>query len=150
MNATGNKHSLVELIEIITRVIGEIEIQFIKSLEEAGLTAKQLNYLEAINRLKHPSLSELAQELDLSKPSVTAIIDRFETQDYVERVKSDEDRRSAHVHIKKKGKEIVAMHARTHQGIARFFSKNLEKNDLDLLVSLLNKVVVKNEQHKSR
>ena len=143
MTKKENRHSLVELIDIITRVIGDIEVEFIKSLGDEGLTARQLDYLEVVNRLGHPNFSELAGELGLSKPSVTAIIEKFTVQGYVERVKSDEDRRTAHIHLTKKGKEIISMHERAHEHIAEIFSRNLGKNDLDELVTLLNRVVSK-------
>ncbi|PKL38842.1 MAG: hypothetical protein CVV44_08210 [Spirochaetae bacterium HGW-Spirochaetae-1] len=143
MSNKQNKYTLVELIEMITAIIGDIEVQFIKSLGDAGLTARQLAYLEVINRLGHPNFSELARELSLSKPSVTAIIEKFTAQNYVERVTSDEDRRTAHIHLTKKGYELVAMHERTHLNIAEIFSSNLGRKDLDTLVEILNTVVSK-------
>jgi len=143
MSNKQNKYTLVELIEIITAIIGDIEVQFIKSLGDAGLTARQLAYLEAISRLGHPNFSELARELGLSKPSVTAIVEKFTALNYVERVTSDEDRRTAHIHLTKNGHELVAMHERTHANIAEIFSSNLGKKDLETLVELLNRVVLK-------
>lgn len=137
----ANTYSLVELIEKITHLIGDIEVEFITSLGDAGLTARQLDYLEAINRLGHPNFSELARELGLSKPSVTAIIDKFMAHGYVERVKSYEDRRTTHIHLTKTGKKIVAMHEQAHANIADFFSRSLNRKDLDDLVSILNKVI---------
>lgn len=135
------KYSLTELIEKLTRHIGDIEVQFIKSLAEAGITARQLDYLEEIERLGHPNFSELAQSLGLSKPSVSAIVEKFIIQGYVERVKSDQDRRTSHIHLTDKGAEIVRMHNETHARIAGIFTSKLAKKDLDDLVAILNRVV---------
>lgn len=135
------KHKLIELVKKLTHIIGDIEIRFIKSLGEAGLTARQLDYLETINRLGHPAFSELAAELELSRPSVTAIIERFVSQGYVERVRSDEDRRSAHVHLTENGREIISMHEQAHVSIAGIFLRSLGRRELDELVKILAMVV---------
>ncbi len=133
--------SLVELIDVITRYIGELETRFLKEISESGLTAKQMEYLETVGRLKHPSLGELAEELSLSKPSVTAIVERLSNLGCIERVKSDADRRSAHVHITQTGEKLIALHDETHRQIASVFEKNLEPADLKSLTRILNRAI---------
>ena len=139
--ADKNRYNLTELIEKLTRLVGDIEVEFIRSLGEAGITARQLDYLEEIERLGHPNFSELAQSLGLSKPSVTAIVEKFITQGYVERVKSDQDRRSSHIHLTKEGMDLLKTHEEAHARIAEIFTGNLGKKDLEDLVVILNKVV---------
>ncbi|PKN17273.1 MAG: hypothetical protein CVU71_17235 [Deltaproteobacteria bacterium HGW-Deltaproteobacteria-6] len=134
-------YSLVELIEIITKLIGDWEIQFIQQYAEEGFTARQIAYIDAISHLGHPTLGEIARTLKLSKPSVTAIVDKLTDKGYVEKCQSDEDRRSFHVHLSAKGKKLVKMHNETHQRIAGLFISRLDEKDLKALVSLLNKVV---------
>lgn len=135
--------NLVELIDVITRYIGELEVEFIHVVEKAGVTVRQMQYIDAISRLKHPSLGEIAQELGLSKPSITSIVDKLESQGYLERVKSDEDRRSAHVHLTARALELVKMHEDVHRNIAGFFEKNLEDRDIKTLTAILNRSVKK-------
>ena len=135
------RYNLTELIEKLTRLVGDIEVEFIKTLGDAGITAKQLDYLEEIERLGHPNFSELAQSLGLSKPSVTAIVEKFITQGYVERVKSDQDRRTSHIHLTERGLALLKTHVEAHSRIADIFTKNLDKKDLDALVVILNRVV---------
>jgi DNA-binding MarR family transcriptional regulator len=137
------KYSLVELIEIITKLVGDIEVQFIREYEKAGLTARQLEYIEIIGKLDHPTLGEIAKAFQLSKPSVTAIVEKLVTKGYIRKVQSDEDRRSSHVHLSSKGHALVKMHDKTHHRIAELFQDNLERSDLDRLVAILNKAVSK-------
>lgn len=134
-------YNLVELIEIITQIIGDWELQFIKEYED--LSARQLEYIDAIDRLGNPNLKEIAQALKLSKPSVTAIVDKLTSKGYIDKFQSDEDRRSFHVHLSAKGKKLVKLHDETHNRMADLFRKNLDSKDLKKLVSLLNKVVSK-------
>lgn len=136
-------YSLIELIEMITKLIGDREIQFIQKYAEEGFTARQIEYIDTISHLGHPTLGELALTLKLSKPSVTAIVDKLTDKGYVEKCQSDEDKRSFHVHLSTKGKKLVKMHNETHQRIADLFIQQLNERDLKALVALLNKVVSK-------
>jgi len=137
------RYTLVELIEILTRLIGDWEMQFIKEYEQEGFTARQIEYIDVINRLGNPNLGEIAKALKLSKPSVTAIVDKLAAGGYIQKFQSDEDRRSFHVHLSTKGKKLVQAHNQTHEKIADLLAANLDKKDLKTLVSLLNKVVSK-------
>ncbi|MDX9817259.1 MAG: MarR family transcriptional regulator, partial [Smithellaceae bacterium] len=85
-------YSLVEIIEIITRYIGDWEMEFIKKYEADGFTARQMEYLDVINRFGNPNLGEIAKVLKLSKPSVTAIVDKLAANGYIQKFQSDEDR----------------------------------------------------------
>lgn len=137
------QHSLVELIEIITRLIGDWEMEFIQKYAEEGFTVRQIEYIDVISKLGNPNLGEIARALKLSKPSVTAIVDRLAGKGYIQKFQSDEDRRSFHVHLSAKGRKLVEMHNETHQRIAELFSSNLDSKDLKTLVALLNKVLSK-------
>jgi len=137
------QYTLVELIEIITKLIGDLEAEFIKKYQEEGFTARQIIYIDTINMLGNPNLGEIAKALKLSKPSVTAIVDKLESKGYIEKFQSDEDRRSFHVHLSTKGKNLVKMHAQTHNKIVDMLQDNLDSRDLKNLVTILNKVVSK-------
>ena len=137
------QHTLVELIEIITKIIGDLEVQFVKKFQEEGFTARQIVYIEMINTLGNPNLGEIAKALKLSKPSVTAIVDKLASKGYIEKFQSDEDRRSFHVHLSAKGNMLVRMHEETHNKIIDLLKNNLDSKDLTKLVTILNKVVSK-------
>ena len=137
------QYTLLELIEIITKLINDLEAQFVKKYLEEGFTARQIVYIDTINRLDNPNLGEIAKALKLSKPSVTAIVDKLASKGYIEKFQSDEDRRSFHVHLSTKGKNLVKMHGETHNKLADMLHKNLDSNDLKKLVTILNKAVSK-------
>ena len=137
------RYTIVELIEIITELIGDLEAEFVKKYQEEGFTARQIVYIDIINTLGNPNLGEIAKALKLSKPSVTAIVDKLESKGYIEKFQSDEDRRSFHVHLSTKGKNLVKMHGETHNKIVDMLQNNLDSKDLKNLVTILNKVVSK-------
>lgn len=137
MNA---KRDLVELVEIITRYFGEFEMEFLKEIEASGITARQLHYLDFIATLENPTFSEVAEMLELSKPSVTAIFRLLAQKGYLKRVDSDSDRRVAHIHLTKKGSDLAKKHDDVHHRIADLIRRSLKKEETRILVALLNKV----------
>jgi len=136
-------YSLVALIEILTKLIGDWEMQFVQQYADEGFTSRQLEYIDTINRLGNPNLGEIASALKLSKPSVTAIVEKLAGKGYIQKFQSDEDRRSFHVHLSARGKKLVEIHNETHQKIADLFRKNLDEKDIKTLVRLLNKMFAK-------
>ncbi|MEE9911009.1 MAG: MarR family transcriptional regulator [Deltaproteobacteria bacterium] len=136
-------YTLVELIAILTKLIGDWEMQFVQQYTGEGFTIRQLEYIDVINTLGNPNLGEIATALKLSKPSVTAIVEKLAAKGYIQKCQSDEDRRSFHVHLSARGKKLVEMHDETHQNIADLFQSSLNEKDLRALVALLNKVVSK-------
>jgi len=134
-------NNLLEIISILSNLIGQMEEASKKQFNLSSLTHTQLHYLENINRLGNPNITELAIQLKLSKPTVKVAVDKLIEKDYIFKVQSDEDRRSAHIHLTEKGKLINQMHDYAHKRIAEFLSKKLNADELNELVSLLNKVL---------
>lgn len=138
--------SLIEIITILIRKIEEIEHYAIEDSELAKLSRKQIYYLDKINHLNNPTLGELAKHLNLSKPSITAIVERFAKEDYLIKVKSDEDRRSSHVHLTKKGEAISKLHDKIHSKIASVLTSGLDEKETHQLVHLLSKAIGSKER----
>jgi DNA-binding MarR family transcriptional regulator len=132
---------LTDIITILTTKIAKIEEEALAESRFSELTGKQMHYLEAISNLNNPNLGELATELNLSKPSITAIIDKFEEKGFIRKVKSDEDRRVSHIHMAERGKEIEKVHSKIHMRISNIFTSKLTKNELKSLINLLSKIV---------
>ena len=134
-------NNLLEIISIFSNLIGQMEETSKEQFNLSSLTHKQLHYLENINRLGNPNITELAIQLKLSKPTVKVAVDKLIEKDYIFKVQSDEDRRSAHINLTEKGKLINQMHDYAHKRIAEFLSKKLSTGELNQLVLLLNKVL---------
>lgn len=134
-------YGLTETIDILTRTMGELEAHVLAESDFAELSMRQLHYLDLVHRLEHPTPSELALELGISRPSVTAAVAKLAAAGYLSKVTSDEDRRVAHLHLTAKGQRIVRLHEEVHQAVADLFSRALTRSELDALVRMLNKVI---------
>lgn len=131
---------LVEIIATLSREIGHKEEAAKDQFDFKELTLTQMNYLETISQLGNPNLTELAAELNLTKPTVKVAIDKLIEKDFIYRVKSDEDRRTAHLHLTVKGKLINHTHDFAHKQMAEFITSKLDKTEVGLLEMLLEKV----------
>jgi DNA-binding MarR family transcriptional regulator len=134
-------HTLTEIIDILTRAMGEMETHVLAGSAFTELSMRQLRYLDQVDRMGHPTPSELAQALGVSRPSVTTAVGKLAAAGYVKKVASDEDRRVAHLHLTAKGRRIVSLHDAVHQAMAELFTRVLDRSELDALVRMLNKVV---------
>lgn len=132
---------IVDTISKLTHMMSNMENAAKEEFNLSNLTFTQMNYLEAIFQLGNPNITELAAFIKLTKPTVKVSIDRLIEKEYVFKVQSDEDRRSSHLHLTKKGEQINEMHEYAHKCIAESISIKLTKEELIKLTELLNKVL---------
>jgi DNA-binding MarR family transcriptional regulator len=121
--------------------MGQMEEAAKEQFNLSSLTYTQMHYLEAINLLDNPNITELAIALKLTKPTVKVAIDKLIEKEFVFKVQSDEDRRSSHIHLTEKGKLINQMHDYAHKRIAESIANKLNNEELEILSGLLNKVI---------
>jgi DNA-binding MarR family transcriptional regulator len=70
-----------------------------------GLTAPQILLLQAIRDKGQVTIGELADEISLSHPTVTTILDRLEKRELIYRKRSIKDRRKVHAYLTDKAVE---------------------------------------------
>lgn len=73
------------------------------------LTYNHYAYLHAIKELATPTLSTLAEHLQITKPSATVMINKFIKEDLVEKVQSSEDKRVYTVQLTTLGRRVVSI-----------------------------------------
>lgn len=134
-------HSIEELINIILSKSEHLEESLKQESDLKSVTAKQLYCIELIHELENPTLSELAQGLQISKPSTSVMLDRLEENGFVRRIQSDSDRRAAHVHLTTKGDQAAHLHVDMHKRFAHLLTKDLTVSEKDILIVLLNKAL---------
>jgi DNA-binding MarR family transcriptional regulator len=132
---------MINIVAKLSNMIVQTEETAKEQFDLTGLTLTQLHYLETINTLTNPNLTELAASLKLTKPTVTVAIDKLIEKNYVFKVHSDEDRRSAHLHLTEKGKQINQIHELAHKTISDIICQKLNTEEQQFLIGLLNKIL---------
>ncbi|MCJ7735429.1 MAG: MarR family transcriptional regulator, partial [Anaerolineales bacterium] len=89
----NQKTVVLNTVEMISQLMGELES---KAFEQEGfseITMHQMLYLETIGRLNEPTFGELADQLGVTRPSVSGLIKKLIKLGYVEKTQSPEDGR---------------------------------------------------------
>jgi len=133
--------NLVDIIAKLSNIMAQMEEKAKEQYNPTGLTQTQMHYLETIGQLSNPNFTELSLALKLSKPTVTVAIDKLIERDCVYKVRSDQDRRSTHLHLTEKGILLNQMHDFAHKSIAELFSKKLSKQEIEKFIELINKTI---------
>lgn len=132
---------LTELIENFVDSINRFEKDEIARGPLKKLSRTQIHYIDTIYHNRELSFSDLAGIFKISKPSVTVHIEKLEKLGLVNKVKSDEDRRSSHLHLTEEGLEMALLHDRIHEEYTKKITKRLSAKEKTLFRELLEKLV---------
>ena len=77
---------------------------FKRALQQFDITPSQYALLQCLHAQDGLTPSQLAQALRLDTSSITGVLSRLEKKGLIDRVYSQEDRRSVSIHLRKEGK----------------------------------------------
>lgn len=105
MNAKEKRESLSFLIaQLMPNIIQGVHIGFLAKRE---LTHTQFFVMVAIHSQVRPAMSTLSDNMQVSMPTMTGIIERLVKGGYVKRVPHPEDRRQVLVELTPHGKGVI-------------------------------------------
>ncbi|WP_395345176.1 MarR family winged helix-turn-helix transcriptional regulator [Ningiella sp. W23] len=96
-----------ELLIALRKVIRAIDLRSRQLSKEAGLTGPQLMVMQDIGKTPGLIVRDIAQHINLSPATVTSILDRLESKNLVQRVRSTEDKRRVSVFLTELGQEMM-------------------------------------------
>ena len=132
------------LEQILNAILHSSEILEEEMKQESNLinlTARQLYCIELVKNMKNPSLSELAERMSIAKASISVMIERLEKNKFIYKVTSDNDRRTAHVHLTEKGEKAASLHTELHKRISELLTEEMTESEKEILIVLLNKSI---------
>jgi len=97
------KETITSFYDLFEKILEETSDQ----ADFSDLTHQQLQYMKVLVKMDNPTLSELAKELSLTKPTVTVLVNKLAEKGYIKRVQSDVDRRVMHLDLDSKGAKIM-------------------------------------------
>jgi DNA-binding MarR family transcriptional regulator len=112
------------ILRALRRIIRAVDIYSRQLSLRHSLTGPQLICLRQLVQAGTLTPGRLAREISLSPATVTGILDRLESRDYLTRRRRDEDKRQVLVEPTAKGRELVAraplpLHERFVRRLAR-------------------------------
>lgn len=133
--------SLEKMIELLAHSLEDNENRYIEATELSLLSKSQIHYLDSIQHLEHPTLSELSKYLGIAKPTCTLAIEKLEEKGYVTKVQSDFDRRSSHLHLTEAGRRMAELHDAAYLDYAKNFRNALNAEELEQFLNSMEKVL---------
>lgn len=127
-------HTLVSLIN----EIWELEEKAIITEEFKDLSNKDMHVIEAIGLGDGNNMSAIAKKLNITMGSLTTAMNSLVNKKYVERRRSEEDRRVVFVKLTKKGVKAYRHHEDYHRQMTQTILDKLDEDELPVLLKTLD------------
>lgn len=105
-----------------------------------NLSINEIHLIQKIGEDGGRSIVSLADELRITKASVTVAVQKLERKGYVYKEKSDRDLRSVKVYLTEKGKRMDRVHNYFHLKMVRKMTESLTENEMKAILSALIKI----------
>lgn len=132
------KDTLNRLFVELFRDINNIEERQIKTGEFSNLTLNDMHVINAIGIGKAKNMSSVAKALNVTMGTLTIAVNGLVKKGFVERVRSEEDRRVVLVSLTGKGKKAFARHEKFHTELIDAIVKQLSLEEQEILAKSLD------------
>ncbi|HAR85421.1 MULTISPECIES: MarR family winged helix-turn-helix transcriptional regulator [Clostridium] len=136
----SNKYVLNELLVTIFNDILEIEQTALQEGVLKDLSVTEIHTIEAIGMYHPRTMTEVANDLNITVGTLTTAITKLVKKGYVERTRGEEDRRSVMIALTRKGKLAYRVHEKFHQDMISETIKGLTDEEEEVLIRSLEKV----------
>ena len=123
-----------KLVDQIADWLYKTEIEEIQKSNLSELTYSELHALKAIEEFTEAKLHEVADKIGVSRPSMSATIDKLEKKSFVYRDKDTTDRRAVIIRLTDKGKDANGEHEKLHHRVAEALLGKLNQTQQELMV----------------
>ena len=131
--------NLEQILHAILHSSEILEEEMKRESDLKNLTSRQLYCIELIKEMGNPSLTELAEKMNIAKASISVMIERLEKNNFIFKVASDNDRRTSHIHLTDEGEKASSLHAELHKRISELLTEEMTGSEKEILIVLLNK-----------
>lgn len=125
------------LVNLINE-IWELEEKAIITEEFKDLTNNDMHVIEAIGLGAGNNMSSIAKKLNITVGSLTTAVNNLVNKNYVERSRSEEDRRVVYVKLTEKGINAYHHHEDYHRQMTQAIIDKLDKEELPVLMKTLD------------
>lgn len=131
---------------LIKEINSKINYKVTEELKNIGLTVPQITAIKFIAHKKQVTVSELSEEMSITKATVSGILNRLENMNIIKRIRSKEDKRIVYVVFSDEGLSLAKDIKHIMNNCFENIFSNVSKEDLisiDNHLSSLLKVVEK-------
>ena len=133
--------TLNELLVRLFHNINAIEEQAIRTEEYKDMTANDMHVIEAIGTGAAKNMTSVAKALAVTTGTLTISVNSLVKKGYVDRVRSEEDRRVVLISLTAKGKKAFAHHKSFHEEMIRKVVEGLREEEQAVLQKSLGNLL---------
>lgn len=133
-----------DLVIKIREILLSASLQARESVMNGDLpevTFKQNYYLDVISRMERPTCSELADKFKVSRPAVTAIVNKLIDMGYLKKTQSSDDRRVFYILLSERGEKLIEINNVVAREWAKHIQSTLSPEELKKYSEFLEKVI---------
>ena len=132
-----------EMLTAAYRSITKVEERMLFDLSDGKLTLSEMHVLESIGKhsAHRVTITEIAQDLDITLPSVTAMIKRLERKGYITKDRSSVDARRVHVALTEAGRQAEIAHRYVRRKVVRGLTEDLTMAEKEAILTGLEKMI---------
>lgn len=126
--------------EVLVKLFNEImhiEEKAIITEEFKDISNNDMHIIEAIGKEKPKNMSTIAKSLSVTVGTLTIAINNLVKKGYVNRVRSEEDRRVVLISLSEKGVKAYEHHKRFHEEMVEATLEGLNESETEVLVRSL-------------
>lgn len=133
-------NTLNEVLVRLFRDINTLEERAIRTEEYRDVTANDMHVMEAIGPEGAKNMTSVARELEVTTGTLTISVNSLVKKGYVNRTRSEEDRRVVLVSLSGKGQKAYLHHRRFHEEMIDAVLKDLTQEEQQALEKALSKL----------
>ncbi|HEW2648523.1 TPA: MarR family transcriptional regulator [Streptococcus pneumoniae] len=97
------------------------------------ISIKEMHTIDVIGKAPDVTPSQVSKELMVTLGTVTTSLNNLERKGYIERVRSEQDRRVVHLHLTKKGHLIHRLHKRFHKATVEKIIDGMSEEEIAVM-----------------
>lgn len=138
----SNHETVNEILVRLFANVLEIEEKRLRVGEFSDLSISEMHVIENIGLTKERTMSDTAKALRVTSGTLTTAIDNLIKKGYVERRRSDVDRRVVKIKLTEKGREAFKSHEDFHKDLVVSALQRLNKQEEEVLIKVLSDIDV--------
>ena len=136
-----------ETLQVVNKLLVETfnDILYIeeKALKEGSfndVSITEVHTIEAIGMYEKKMMSEVAKNLDITVGTLTVAVNKLVKKDYVQRFKSEDDKRMVLIGLTKKGRLLYRVHDKFHKDMVRETINGMSEDETRILAEALGRL----------
>ena len=133
--------TLNEVLVKLFRSVNTIEEKAIRTEEYQDVTTNDMHVIEAIGLDTAKNMTSVAKTLEVTTGTLTIAVNSLVKKGYVDRVRSEEDRRVVLVSLSDKGKKAYLHHRKFHEDMIEAVVSEMSEEEQRVLEKAMIKLI---------